>query len=144
MPGERDADIAKLALARVGFVDKIHRSVRQLSGGQFQLATIARVLVQEPRILLLDEPMSHPDLRNKKRLVDLLSELAHDGFTVLLTTHDPDIAAILAGNIVLMRKGHVLASGKTDQIFTSELLSEVYDLPICVEKLRDRKTIIWN
>ncbi|MFZ2960634.1 MAG: ABC transporter ATP-binding protein [Candidatus Ozemobacteraceae bacterium] len=144
MPGESDADIAKQALARVGFVDDIHRSVRQLSGGEFQLATIARVLVQEPRILLLDEPMSHLDLRNKKRLVDLLSELAREGFTVLLTTHDPDIAAILADTIVLMRNGQVLASGKTDQMFTSRLLSEVYDLPISVENLRGRKAIIWN
>ena len=111
MPGDKDYQIAMEALQRVGMADLYDRSISRLSGGEQQLVTVARALAQEPRFLLLDEPTAHLDLNNKIRLITLLGELAASGVTVLLTTHEPELAAAIGTHLVLMRDGMVLHQG---------------------------------
>lgn len=144
MPGEKDCQIAAEALARVGLQDMEERSVLNLSGGERQLVLIARALTQQPQLLLLDEPTSHLDLSNKRRLVHLLRDLSAQGVTIILTTHEPDVASALATHLVFMQKGQVLQTGSLKQVFTSAILTQVYQQPIEVLEVADRRIVLWD
>lgn len=144
MPGEADRQAALQALRQVGLDDLKLRSINSLSGGERQLAMLARALAQQPRLLLLDEPTSHLDLSNKGRLVGLLRGLLAEGVTILLTTHEPELAAMIATHLVLMRKGQVLQSGLLDQVLTASNLSACYGVPVGVLSVEGRRMILWD
>jgi putative ABC transport system ATP-binding protein len=94
------------ALDRVGLADRAHHHPSQLSGGQQQRVAIARALVGEPRIILADEPTGNLDSRTSLDVMSLLQALGDSGITVVLVTHEPDIAAF-ASRVVEMRDGLV-------------------------------------
>jgi iron complex transport system ATP-binding protein len=144
MPGEADARVAVEALARVGLESMKDRSILSLSGGERQLVLVARALAQQPQVLLLDEPTSHLDLGNKGRLVHLLKDLRAQGVTIILTTHEPDVASALATHLVLVQKGRVLETGSMDEVFTSASLTRLYQLPVEVTEVAGHKVVLWN
>lgn len=131
-PGAEDGEIARAAIARVGLAALAERPVTRLSGGELQLASIARALAQNPRILLLDEPTSHLDLGNRRAVSNVLEGLSAEGVTLVFTTHDPQLAASLGRHLVLMKRGRLLASGPLERLFTAENLGEVYGVPVDV------------
>jgi iron complex transport system ATP-binding protein len=144
MPGETDRQAALQALAQVGLDEMAPRSVNSLSGGERQMAMLARALAQQPRLLLLDEPTSHLDLSNKGRLLHLLRRLSAEGVTILLTTHEPEVAAMIATHLVLMRKGQVLHAGLLAEVLTTTNLSACYGVPVEVLALDGRRLVLWN
>jgi iron complex transport system ATP-binding protein len=144
MPGPGDVRLATEALASVGLAGWEDRSIARVSGGERQLALVARALAQSPRLLLLDEPTSHLDLGNKARLLELLRALAGQGVTILLTTHEPEVAAGLASHLVLMREGQVLSAGPLAQAFTSAWLSETYGATVEVAEVHGRRVVLWG
>ncbi len=135
MPGASDLAAARQAIQRVGLNELISRPLTHMSGGERQLATIARALAQQPAVLLLDEPTSHLDLANRRRVRNVLRQLVSDGITVICTTHDPALAAGMADAIVLMRAGEVVAAGPTETTLTSEKLSATYGLPVAARRV---------
>jgi len=141
-PGEEDRAAAWEALAKTGLLDLSDRQVPSLSGGERQLATVARALAQDPSILLLDEPTSHLDLSNKRRILGLTRDLAGEGVTVILTTHDPNAAAAVADQVVLMRRGGTVAAGPAATTLNAENLSATYGLPVEVTHVRGRPVIL--
>lgn len=144
MPSENDRRIAWQALQQVGLEEIARRSINSLSGGERQLAMLARALAQQPRLLLLDEPTSHLDLSNKSRLVTLMRRLVTEGATILLSTHEPEVAAMIATHLVLMRKGQLLQSGLLADILTAENLSACYGVPVEVLSVDSRKLVVWD
>jgi len=110
--------------------------VDQLSGGEGQLVLIARALAQEPRVLLLDEPSAHLDLGNKYRLMQTLSDLRQDGTTILMTTHDPDIALAVSDETVLVDGSGAVTVGEPAKLLTAEKLSRLYKLPAGALEIR--------
>lgn len=130
LPGKEDIAIAREAMAKAGISRLENRSIPALSGGELQLVLLARALAQQPKLLLLDEPTSHLDLANRNKTLQILDQLRRGGSTILFTTHDPEAAAILADNVVLMREGRVLAAGTFEETFTSERLSQTYGVPV--------------
>lgn len=144
MPREEDYQIALESLERAGLGAMQDRSILSLSGGERQLVLLARALAQKPRLLLLDEPTSHLDLSNKGRLVHLLRDLSAQGVTIVLTTHEPEIASALATHLVLMQKGRVLEAGALEQVFTSSSLSRLYQLPVEVTNVSGRRVVLWT
>jgi putative ABC transport system ATP-binding protein len=102
---ERHARAAE-ALARVGLGDRVHHHPSQLSGGQQQRVAIARALVNQPRVLLADEPTGNLDSRTSAEVMALLQDLGRAGITVVLVTHEPDIAEH-ASRIIVMRDGKI-------------------------------------
>jgi putative ABC transport system ATP-binding protein len=94
------------ALARVGLADRLHHHPSQLSGGQQQRVAIARALVNEPRLILADEPTGNLDSRASVEMISLLQRLGDEGMTVVLVTHEPDIAAY-ARRVIVVRDGLV-------------------------------------
>ncbi len=97
---------AEEALDRVGLGDRRHHHPNQLSGGQQQRVAIARAIVNRPKLLLADEPTGALDSTTSDEVMDLLAELGRDGMTVVLVTHDPDIAAH-APRVITMKDGTI-------------------------------------
>jgi putative ABC transport system ATP-binding protein len=105
---------AQRALQRVGLGDRMHHNPNELSGGQRQRVAVARALVNEPSILLADEPTGNLDSATSKEIMDLFDELHSGGNTVLLVTHEPDIAAH-AWRQIQLRDGQVLDDHPTER-----------------------------
>ena len=143
-PGEEDYRIAEEALDTVGIKDLAGKSVARISGGEKQLVLVARSIAQEPRILLMDEPMSNLDLSNKVRLLDVMRALNSKGITILFTTHEPDVAASIADSFILMGEENLICTGNTEEIINSGSLSRIYGIPVNVEDYRGRKILIWH
>jgi putative ABC transport system ATP-binding protein len=97
---------ARAALEKVGLGARLHHHPNQMSGGQQQRVAIARALVSEPRLILADEPTGNLDSRTSIEIMALFQELGASGITVLLVTHEPDIAAY-AARVLVMRDGRV-------------------------------------
>lgn len=144
MPGPEDCRIGEQVIGQVGLLHMNGRAITTLSGGERQLVLVARALAQQPRLLLLDEPTLHLDLANKVRLLKLLQELAARGVTLLLTTHEPDVAAAIATHLVLMRDGQVYQTGSLSQVFTTEHLSTTYGVPVNVTQVDGRQIALWT
>jgi iron complex transport system ATP-binding protein len=139
MPDEHDSHLVKAVLGSLEIGELADRDVQGLSAGEAQLVRIARALVQEPDILLLDEPTAHLDLANKCRVLAALGELAGRNITVLFTTHDPVIAHRVATHAILLECGRAVAAGPVDAVLSSENLSRAYQIPVFVEQVNGRR-----
>lgn len=108
VPSGRRRKLAFDALARVGLVHRIQHKPKELSGGQQQRVAIARALVNQPRLILADEPTGNLDSKSSIEIMALFQELHRSGITIVLVTHEPDIAAY-AQRIIRFRDGKVVA-----------------------------------
>lgn len=131
-PGAEDRRIIQNALARCDVDDLSERSVDTLSGGELQRVRIARSLAQEPRALALDEPTSSLDIRHEMTILRLLRELADRGTTVLLITHNLNMAARFADRILLLDEGRTAAEGSVEEVIRADVLERVYRWPVSV------------
>jgi ABC-type Mn2+/Zn2+ transport system ATPase subunit len=130
---ERQARL-EAALARVGLQQMAGQSYWALSGGQRQRALVARALVRQPRLLLLDEPVSGFDLPTIDAFLQCLSRLhRRDGVTLLFVTHDVALAARYATHVMLLRAGSMVA-GPAQEILTPHHLARVYGVAIDVSR----------
>ncbi|MBN2048777.1 MAG: ABC transporter ATP-binding protein [Anaerolineaceae bacterium] len=144
MPSEEDVEVARAALKTTGLLHFAHRQISQLSGGELQLVFIARALAQQTRILLLDEITMHLDLRNQQMLMRLICQLRDQGLSILMTTHDPQVAVILADTVLLLNPSNHYLQGPPEEMIQSETLSRVYQTPIHVIDYQGRKLIDWT
>ena len=160
MPSAADVEIARSALEQVGLESLTQRPVPQLSGGERQLMLLARALAQlhpspfgrgaggeglpSPHLLLLDEPTSHLDLRNKARIIQILRRLRDSGVTILMTNHEPDVVLATADDVLLMEPGSPPQFGTLDEVFTAEALSRIYEHPIRLVQVDGHKHVLWT
>lgn len=126
-PRPRDRDRGRDALEAVGITDLAGRTYGELSGGERQLVLIARVLAQDPRVILLDEPTSHLDLANQGRLAGLLGKLAAWGKAVVAVLHDPNLAFSCADRLVFLAAGRVVEP--QGPAWDASFLTRVYGAP---------------
>lgn len=135
-PGKSDREHAHRALERLGIARLAERPVNQVSGGERQLALIARALATEATHLLMDEPTANLDYGNQARVLDEIARLKHAGVAVLFSTHHPDQALRIADRAVMLRAGGIMAAGATAAVVNSENLSALYGRPIEVAEVR--------
>jgi iron complex transport system ATP-binding protein len=131
-PKAEDIKIAKDALETMGIPYLAEKPYTQLSGGERQLVLIARILAQQPSLLLLDEPTSHLDFGNQIRLLNILSKLANTGLPIIMTSHFPDHAFLVSNNVALMKEGELIDVGTPEQIITDSTLATVYKIRVKV------------
>ena len=134
-PGRQQLETAQRMMELVGIAPLADRGIRRISGGERQLALIARALAQQARILLMDEPAANLDYGNQFRLLQQVRRLTEQGYTVLLSTHDPEHALRFATHVLALHGGTVAACGPVEEMLTEELLHTLYRIPLTVAQV---------
>lgn len=124
-PGKRDWAIVNRALERVGAAHLAGKQIGELSGGQQQRVFIARALAHDTDLLLLDEPLTGLDLPSQRALFEILDDLRPDGVTVLLATHNLDVAADHFEQVMVLN-GQIIAYGPAAAVLTTDSLLAAY------------------
>lgn len=131
-PSRRDREIAQAAIDRMrlgGLADAIYT---RISGGERQLALIARALAQDARIIVMDEPTANLDFGNQLRVIEHIRSLAGTGMGVLLSTHDPDHAFMCAARVAMLHDGRLARIGAPGEVITADSLREIYGVGVVV------------
>jgi iron complex transport system ATP-binding protein len=134
-PGERDRARSAAALERLNLAALAERPIHRVSGGERQLALIARALATEATHLLMDEPTANLDFGNQALILEEVARLRGSGAGVLFSTHHPDHALAIADRVVMVRGGGIMASGPTESTVNPENLSALYGRPIEVARV---------
>jgi len=130
-PSEEDRECVARCLKAVDLTQEADRSITTLSGGQLQRVFLARVLAQEPQIILLDEPTNHLDLKYQLELIDYLKKWGTDNNrSVIGVMHDINLAMQLSDKIMVMKNGEIHALGKVDDVMTDDLMEDVYEIDV--------------
>lgn len=130
-PSRSDYRQADAALERLGITEFAQRPITELSGGERQLVLIARAIVSESRLIVLDEPASALDYRNQQTILQVLRSLSRDdGIAILFTTHMPQHAQVLADRVLLMKDWDQYQYGRSDEVLTETHLSALYGIDI--------------
>jgi len=131
----RDRTAAREAMEATGVLDLADLPLDNLSGGERQRAVIARALAQEPRLLVLDEPTAHLDLRYQVEAATLLRRLNRElGMSILLVSHDLNLAAEVCDRLLLLNAGRAAAIGSPETVLDGALLASVFGCEVLVDK----------
>lgn len=135
LPRAADLAVARAAMQSLDVGDLETRRLDQLSGGERQRVLLARALAQEPRLLLLDEPTSHLDLRHQVGMYELLRQRARGtGVGVLSVLHDLNLAGMYCDRLVLLAAGRVVADGTPDDVLQASVLGDAFGTRVYVGK----------
>jgi len=137
-PSAHDRAVAARSLERFGIAHLAERPYAMISGGEWQLALLARALEQEPQFIVLDEPTASLDFGNQGKVMREIRALAASGHGVLFTTHDPNHVLRAADEVYLLRGGARIAEGVVGEVLNRIQLEKLYDAP--VEHLADMTT----
>lgn len=125
-PRRADKDRMHAILERLGIAGYAKRHIRALSGGQQQRAFLARALMRDSRLLLLDEPTTGVDIATRDDVLHMLADLNREGVTIILTTHELNAVAAHLPHVVCVNR-HVVAAGAPEDVFTPEILGRTYN-----------------
>lgn len=126
-PTKQDEDEVWRVLDSMGIKYLADAAVTEISGGERQQAAIARAIVQNPQVIFFDEPTAHLDYGNQINTLRLIASLRDKGFSVIMTTHNPDHCMMLGGKVAILDKLGVLETGMCSDVLTEERLKKVYN-----------------
>lgn len=132
VPGKKDFKIADKAMENLGISHLKDKSYTEISGGEKQMVLLARVLTQEPELLLLDEPTSHLDFGNQIRTLDVINRLSENGLSVVMTSHYPDHAFLSSNKVAIMKDKGIMDIGKPENVVTEENMKKAYGINVKV------------
>lgn len=135
-PNKEDRQKSIDAMERVGIISLKDKPYNQLSGGERQLVMIARVLAQEPKIILFDEPLTFLDIYNQIRFISLVREILLHNLTIVMVIHDLTTAIRLDADYIMLSGGCMAAYGKKD-IFTKENIQKVFNVDANIKESSD-------
>jgi iron complex transport system ATP-binding protein len=130
LPGPRDVGLAQEALAELEVEHLAHRTVSTLSGGERRLLLVARALVQEPELLLLDEPTAFLDLHHQVQVLERVRGRVRRGLAAVAVLHDPNLAGAFADAVLLLGGGRVLGQGAAAELLDAARLGRLYGLQL--------------
>lgn len=125
-PQRKDYALADETIAMMNLTHLAHKAVTQISGGERQLACIARAIVQQPELILFDEPTSALDYGNQLHALRMIKRLSAEGYAIIMTTHNPDHPILLGGMAGVLSRSGNMETGSVDQILEQERLSKLY------------------
>lgn len=130
-------------LRSFGKQELFNKQIDQLSSGERQIVMIARVLLQNPQIIIVDEPTANLDVKNQIAVLNQIQQLSAQGYTVLVTTHNPGHAYSMGGKTLIMGKGKY-SFGDTSEVITAQSLSEYYELDVSVQSNNGLQYMIFQ
>ncbi len=110
------------------------RGVNTLSEGERQKVSLSQCLAQDPKVLLLDEPVSHLDIRHQIQTFDVLEKLHNEGLTIIIVLHDLNLASEFCSRVMLISKGRIHADGDSESVLTFQNIEKVYDTVVIVKE----------
>ncbi|KLK88557.1 iron ABC transporter ATP-binding protein [Methanoculleus sediminis] len=139
---EKDIRIVEAAIRMLSLENLTLRYIDEMSGGELQKVSIARALVQEPRVLLLDEPTSSLDLKNQIEILGIVRHVtAEHDVAAVMTMHDLNMALRYADRFILLKDGVIHAAGGSD-VVTPEIIEAVYGVPVTVERYNGYRFVV--
>ena len=132
---------AKKIMDKLNILEMADRNYNELSGGERQLVLIARALLQDTEYMLFDEPTSHLDFKNQHLILRELKKLTKKQKGVVTALHDPNFALKYSDQVIILKDGKILTSGKTEMVMNSHNLSEAYETEIIVDELNKKVEI---
>lgn len=131
----KDFELAKHYMELTGVYHMKDKYMNQLSGGEQQLAAIARALTQEPEVLLLDEPTSHLDIGHQVQILNLIQQLNKEmGLTVLMIIHDLNLAGEYCDFLIMLKNGQMRMAGTPEEVLNYKIIEEVYNTVVITQK----------
>ena len=141
-PSKKDVEIAENSLKSLNIYHMKDKPYTEISGGEQQLVFIARVLTQEPSVLLLDEPTSHLDFGNQIRTLNIIEKLASNGLSVIMSSHFPDHAFISANKVAIMKGTEFIDIGTPEEVITEENMENAYGIKVKIVDMDHRTACI--
>ena len=129
-PTASDYELCDEMLGKLKLSHLCDKAYTRISGGERQMVLIARALVQEPSLLLMDEPTSNLDYGNQVKVLQQVLDMASEGLAVVMTTHSPEHAAVCAGRVALFQTGKPILLGTPDEVICKEVLREAYGVDV--------------
>lgn len=134
-PKEKERQMARKTLEELGIGELAGRYINKISGGERQLVMIARAIVQNAGILLLDEPTSSLDYSNQILVLETAKRLCEKGYTVILSTHNPEHALAYASSIIALSSSRIIYNGPAEGLRDGNVLSDLYERPLAVQEI---------
>lgn len=141
-PGKEELDKIHEAMQFLGIEDLENRRLSSISGGELQRVRIARLLVQDPKIILMDEPSSHLDIKIKKQMLELIDQLKKWGKLIIYSTHEAVDALNFSDYSILMKKKNEIIYGRSSSIITAETLSDYFDTKMEISDIDGQKFVV--
>lgn len=140
---DEDHRIAEDAMLRADCAFLAERAITEISAGERQRVLIARALAQQSKVLLLDEPTAHLDVRHQLDLIRLLRQLSQEGYSVVAAWHDLNLAAMLGGRGLLIHEGRAKINAAIDDLLTDPVLDDVYGVKFIRTRYDDGDLRVW-
>ncbi len=131
-PGAEQMAIAERAMDYLDIGYMADRGINEISGGERQLTLLARAMAQKAKVLIMDEPTANLDYGNQQHVLRHIQKMAGQGYTILLSTHNPEHALQYATHVLAIKDHRVLAAGDAKSILTEELIKDIYGLEVKV------------
>lgn len=142
-PKQEDMEIAINSLKTLGIDHLKDKEYTNLSGGERQLVFLARILCQQPDILILDEPTSHLDFGNQIKLLEIIDNLAASGLSIIMSSHFPDHAFLSSNKVAIMKDKKFIDFGSPEDVVTEDNLRKAYSIDVkLIELDNDRKVCV--
>ena len=142
---EKDIEMVEKVVTLLDLDELCERDISQLSAGQAQRVTIARGLVQDPKVLILDEPTSNLDVRYQMEIMRFLKDYAKEKqIIIIMVCHDLNITAAYADRVILMHQGRIFADGNVQDVLTEENMKTVYRIDTKVVQIDGLTHIVLN
>ncbi len=138
-PGKQEYEHAERILDELGIANLRDRVYTETSGGEQQMTLIARALLQDPQILVMDEPTAALDFGNQVRVLSTVKRLAEEGRGVVMTSHNPDHAFLCATRVALLTRDHGIFVGAPDDVVTEENLGLAYGVDVTITQAVNKK-----
>ena len=129
-PKKKDKAIAQKAIDEVGITHLMKKPYSEISGGEKQLVMFAKVLAQEPELILLDEPTSHLDFGNQFKILSMIEDLAKRGYSIVMTSHFPDHSFLVSNKVGVMQGQSFIDIGAANDVVTEENMRSTYGLDV--------------
>lgn len=136
-PGKAEIEAAYSALEEMGLSEFADRNFEELSGGEKQQVCIARAIASKPKLILFDEPTAHLDYSNQIKVLRIIKSLSEKGYSLVITTHDPNHALLLGGKAALFDGSGRIESGNVNEIVCEEKLKSIYGADLKIRYIEE-------